>query len=64
MTFEEAIERIEEKCGIEDEDPFLAKERDLEPFLALSIIKNLKKTLCAKNQDATEDHVGIYGNEI
>lgn len=48
MTFEEAIERIEEKCGIEDENPFLPKERDLDPSLALYIIKNLKETYAPK----------------
>ena len=48
MTFKEAIEIIEEKCGIEDENPFLPKERDLDPFLALYIIKNLKETYAPK----------------
>ena len=48
MKFEEAIELIEEKCGIEDENPFLNKERDLDPFLALYIIKNLKETYAQK----------------
>ena len=41
MKFEEAIELIEEKCGVEDGDGFLTNERDLDTFLALSIIKNL-----------------------
>ena len=48
MKFKEAIEIIEEKCGIEDENPFLNKERDLDPFLALYIIKNLKETYAPK----------------
>lgn len=48
MTFEQAVERIEEECGIEDGNPFLTKERDLDPFLALYIIKNLEKTYAPK----------------
>ena len=48
MTFEEAIEIIEETCGVEAEDGFSTKERDLDTFLALSIIKNLEETYASK----------------
>ena len=44
MTFEEAIEIIEEKCGIEYDNPFLTKEKDLDPSLAIFIIKKLEVT--------------------
>ena len=44
MTFEEAIEIIEEECGVEEGNGFLTNERGLDPFLALSIIKNLEVT--------------------
>ena len=44
MTFEEAIEIIEEECGIEYDNPFLTKEKDLDPSLAIFIIKNLEVT--------------------
>ena len=42
MTFEEAIEIIEEECGVEDNNPFLTKEKDLDPSLAIFIIKKLE----------------------
>ena len=42
MTFEEAVEIIEEKCGIEYDNPFLTKEKDLDPSLAIFIIKKLE----------------------
>ena len=42
MTFEEAIEIIEEECGIEYDNPFLTKEKDLDPHLAIFIIKKLE----------------------
>ena len=48
MTFEEAIELIEETCGVEAEDGFSTKENDLDTFLALSIIKNLEETYAPK----------------
>ena len=48
MTFEEAIEIIEDECGVEAEDGFSTKERDLDTFLALSIIKNLQETYTPK----------------
>lgn len=48
MTFEEAIEIIEEECGVEEGNVFLTKERDLDTFLALSIIKNLQETYAPK----------------
>ena len=48
MTFEEAIELIEDECGVEAEDGFSTKERDLDTFLALSIIKNLEETYAPK----------------
>ena len=51
MTFEEAIEIIEEECRVEAEDGFSTKEKDLDTFLALSIIKNLQETYAPKNQD-------------
>ena len=44
MTFEEAIELIEDECRVEAEDGFSTKEKDLDTFLALSIIKNLQET--------------------
>ena len=44
MKFEEAIEIIEDECRVEAEDGFFTKEKDLDTFLALSIIKNLKET--------------------
>ena len=48
MTFEEAIEIIEDECRVEAEDGFYTKERDLDTFLALSIIKNLQETYAPK----------------
>ena len=48
MTFEEAIELIEDECRVEAEDGFSTKEKDLDTFLALSIIKNLKETYAPK----------------
>ena len=48
MTFEEAIEIIEDECRVEDGDGFLTNERDLDTFLALSIIKNLQETYAQK----------------
>lgn len=48
MTFEEAIKIIEDECRVETEDGFSTKERDLDTFLALSIIKNLQETYAPK----------------
>ena len=48
MTFEEAIQIIEDECRVEAEDGFSTKERDLDTFLALSIIKNLQETYAPK----------------
>ena len=48
MTFEEAIKKIEDECRVEAEDGFSTKERDLDTFLALSIIKNSKETYAPK----------------
>lgn len=48
MTFEEAIKIIEDECRVEAEDGFSTKERDLDTFLALSIIKNLQETYAPK----------------
>ena len=48
MKFEEAIEIIEDECRVEAEDGFSTKERDLDTFLALSIIKNLQETYAPK----------------
>ena len=54
MTFEEAIELIEEECGVEAEDGFSTKEMDLDTFLALSIINNLQETYAPKIKMASE----------
>ena len=48
MTFEEAIDIIEEKCGIEDGNDFLTNERGLDPFLAIAIVRNLEDTYALK----------------
>ena len=48
MKFEEAIELIEDECRVEAEDGFFTKEKDLDTFLALSIIKNLQETYAPK----------------
>ena len=48
MKFKEAIEIIEDECRVEAEDGFSTKERDLDTFLALSIIKNLQETYAPK----------------
>ena len=54
MKFEEAIEIIEDECRVEAEDGFSTKERDLDTFLALSIIKNLKETYAPKIKMTSE----------
>lgn len=54
MTFEEAIEIIEDECRVEAEDGFSTKERDLDTFLALSIIKNLQETYAPKIEMTSE----------
>ena len=54
MTFEEAIEIIEDECRVEAEDGFSTKERDLDTFLALSIIKNLQETYAPKIKMTSE----------
>ena len=54
MTFEEAIEIIEDECRVEAEDGFSTKDRDLDTFLALSIIKNLKETYAPKIKMTSE----------
>ena len=54
MTFEEAIELIEDECRVEAEDGFSTKERDLDTFLALSIIKNLQETYAPKIKMTSE----------
>ena len=48
MTFEEAIEIIEEECGIEEGNGFFTNERDLDPFLAIAIVRNLEDTYALK----------------
>lgn len=48
MTFEKAIEIIEEECGVEAEDGFFTNERNLDAFFALYIIKNLQETYAPK----------------
>ena len=54
MTFEEAIEIIEDECRVEAEDGFSTKERDLDTFLALSIIKNLQENYAPKIKMTSE----------
>lgn len=54
MKFEEAIELIENECRVEAEDGFSTKERDLDTFLALSIIKNLEETYAQKIKMTSE----------
>ena len=54
MTFEEAIELIEDECRVEAEDGFSTKEKDLDTFLALSIIKNLQETYAPKIKMTSE----------
>ena len=54
MTFEEALEIIEEECRVEAEDGFFTKEKDLDTFLALSIIKNLQETYAPKIKMTSE----------
>ena len=54
MKFEDAIEIIEEECGVEAEDGFSTKEKDLDTFLALSIIKNLQETYAPKIEMTSE----------
>lgn len=54
MTFEEAIKIIEDECRVEAEDGFSTKERDLDTFLALSIIKNLQETYASKIKMTSE----------
>ena len=54
MKFEEAIEIIEDECRVEAEDGFSTKERDLDTFLALSIIKNLKENYAPKIKMTSE----------
>ena len=48
MTFEEAIEIIEEECGVEEVNGFLTNERGLDPFLAIAIVMNLEDTYALK----------------
>ena len=54
MTFEEAIEIIEDECRVEAEDGFSTKEKDLDTFLALSIINNLQETYAPKIKMTSE----------
>ena len=54
MTFEEAIKIIEDECRVEAENGFSTKERDLDTFLALSIIKNLQETYAPKIKMTSE----------
>lgn len=67
MTFEEAIEIIEDECRVEAEDGFSTKERDLDTFLALSIIKNLQEIYAPKIKMTFEQKsklmIFIYENE-
>ena len=55
MTFEEAIEIIEDECRVEAEDGFSTKEKDLDTFLALSIIKSLEETYAPKIKMTKKD---------
>ena len=59
MTFEEAIELIEDECRVETEDGFSTKEKDLDTFLALSIIKNLQETYAPKIKMTFEQKDGL-----
>ena len=54
MTFEEVIEIIEEECGVEEGNGFYTKEKDLDTFLALSIINNLQETYAPKIKMTSE----------
>ena len=54
MKFEEAIEIIEDECRVGAEDGFSTKEKDLDTFLALSIIKNLQETYAPKIKMTSE----------
>ena len=56
MTFEEAIEIIEDECRVEAEDGFSTKEKDLDTFLALSIIKSLEETYAPKIKMTKIEH--------
>ena len=68
MTFEEAIKIIEDECRVEAEDGFSTKERDLDTFLALSIIKNLQETYAPKIKMTFEQKsklmIFIYEGEL
>ena len=68
MTFEEAIELIEDECRVEAEDGFSTKEKDLDTFLALSIIKNLQETYAPKIKMTFEQKsklmIFIYEGEL
>ena len=59
MTFEEAIELIEDECRVETEDGFSTREKDLDTFLALSIIKNLQETYAPKIKMTFEQKDGL-----
>ena len=60
MTFEEAIEIIEEECGIEEGNGFFTNERDLDPFLAIAIVRNLEDTYALKNWQRVKSSINIY----
>ena len=65
MTFEEAIELIEDECRVEAEDGFSTKGKDLDTFLALSIIKNLQETYAQKikmTSEQKEEFVAFVDN--
>ena len=60
MTFEEAIEIIEEECGVEEGNGFFTNERDLDPFLAIAIVRNLEDTYALKNWQRVKSSINIY----
>ena len=68
MTFEEAIELIEDECRVEAEDGFFTNERNLDAFFALYIIKNLKETYAPKIKMTFEQKsklmIFIYEGEL
>lgn len=60
MTFEEAIEIIEEECGVEEGNGFFTNERDLDPFLAIAIVRNLEDTYALNSWQRVKSSINIY----
>ena len=63
MTFEEAIEIIEEECGVEEGNGFFTNERNLDPFLAIAIIRNLEDTYALKNWQRVKEFNKYLNNK-